>query len=58
MCTTSTVSMVLGRGKLDNCLLLVLGPLCCLGQLLDRWLINSKVFVLFFLFASLYQLMY
>lgn len=35
MCTTSTVTMVMGREKLDNSLSSVLGPLCCLGQSLD-----------------------
>lgn len=35
MCTSSTVRMASEKGRLDSCLLLVLGPPCCLAQLLD-----------------------
>lgn len=44
MSTIFIVSMVLGKGRLDSCLLLVLVRPCCLGQLLDLWLTNSEIF--------------
>lgn len=46
MYTISTVSMVMGKGRLDNFLSLVLAPLCCLGRLLDHLLTNSNSSIL------------
>jgi len=45
MFTSFILHMALGKGRSGSFLLLVLGPPCCLGRLLDLWLINSEWFL-------------
>ena len=53
MFTSFTLHTALGKGILGGCLLLVSGHPCCLGQLLDLWLINSELVSLLFSESSL-----